>query len=367
MMPLQIARFAFITSLPTAYAQVAPLIVVALSIDAMVLVIWYYLGVMINNRGVKASALNEFYQLIGTVILIGLVVGILVMSESVFSTALNNNPNGLMSHDKMVALCNNVHDTSSLDIIGRGSSGTNPSGTDPSLLYGPTGPSGNFPGICNMLTPDPTDLTMRLDYPLAATSVIIANLTNQTAANMNYSFIYDSYVGFLAQFRPTVNICIDPVEAISCIPNPVKEAPFVLHAEFAPYVGFGLLLKNLNLFFLLMNLSVQSFIAQLLFVTIFLYVWPWLLFVGILFRSTFFTRRIGGLMVAIVIGGLLIFPTVYSIEYLSLANGIKVAPGSGSPNGFNTTYQFNALTTLVATPDKATFDGPIQPGTMNGN
>jgi hypothetical protein len=78
----------------------------------------------------------------------------------------------------------------------------------------------------------------------------------------------------------------------------------------------------------------------MLIISIILFAWPYLLFGGIVLRSTFFTRKAGGLLIAITLGAIIVFPTLFGIEYLALGNGI---PGATALSPYNTTYGFNAL------------------------
>ena len=336
------------TSLPNAYTQLMPLVILALLLDAMIVAVWYYIGVALNNNGIKGSAKGEFYQFIGTCLMVAIIIAVLVFASTAFSGTLNDTQ--LMSQTAIGSMCSNVMTTSPLDIIGK----TN------SLLSGPatsTG-TGSFPGLCTLVSSTTPDITTKLDYPISATSVIIANLTNQTAANLNSSFTIDAWIGFLSALSPQLNLCIDkPPGAIPClIPNPILSPLFELRYMNTPYAGYGMLLSNLGTFGTLLNFSVQSFVAQLLLLTIFLYTWPYLLFGGLVLRSTFFTRRIGGLLMAAAIAGLMIFPMVYAFEYLSIGHGIQqTAIGGTSSNAAvaNAIYGYNAVTAL--------------PGANNGN
>ena len=334
------------SSLPDAYTQLMPLVILALLVDVMVVVIWYYMGVALNNSGIKASAKGEFYQFIGTCIMVIIIIAVLIFASTAFYNAMG--ATNLMKPDTISAMCANVMGTTSLDIIGK----TN------SLLSGPQTNSGtgNFPGLCALVPSSAgssTDITMKLDYPLSATAVVIANLTNQTAANLNYSFTVDAWLGFLSKLSPMLNLCIDPeTEGMSCIiPNPVAAPLFEIKYTNTPYSGYSLLTSNLATFGSLLNFSAESFIAQLLLATIFLYTWPYMLFAGLILRSTFFTRRIGGLLMAVALAGLLVFPMVYSFEYLAIGNGIQQpVSGSSNPTGYNSIYGFNAVTSLPGTP-----------------
>jgi hypothetical protein len=335
------------TNLTTVSAEVMPLILIALMLDAVLIVIWYYFGVAMNNGRVKESAKGEFYQLIGTALMIAIIVGVLVLSSAAFYSAVSSTSTNLMNPTTISTLCTNIESSTQLDIIGN----TN------SILSGPVSGTGNFIGICSLVGAGQTDLTSKLDYPIAASAVVIANLTNQTAANLNYSFTYDAWIGFLSQVSPMLNLCIDPPTGIGClVPNPIKAPIFIFSFTSTPYAGYNMLISNLQTFGALLNLSLQSFIAQMLIISMFIYLWPYLLFVGILLRSTFLTRRLGGLLIAAALVGLIVYPLIFSTEYLTLGNGFTASVTGASPanlNGYNTTYGFNTTTTL--------------PGNNNGN
>ncbi len=318
-----------------ANAQLMPLVFVAMMLDAIVVVVWYYLGVLLNNSAVKQSALGEFYQFIGTVIMVGIIIGSLYMLSTVFYSSLG--ATSLMKPSAISQLCNNIMSTSQLDVLGKSNS----------LLSGPASTTAKYIGLCSLVKPNGNpSITQRLDYPLAATGVIIANLTNQTAANLNYSFTIGAFLGFLSELTPSIEICTPP-----CLyPNPEVQPLLNVSASFIPYKGYSLLTGSFTAINGLLTWSTEAFIAQILLLSIFMYIWPWLLFGGFVLRSTLFTRRLGGLLIAVAIVGLLVFPTVFAFEYLAMANGISVGTGTGNPNGLNTTYGFNAITSIPATP-----------------
>jgi len=358
----------------SAGAALGPLLFIALMIDAFVVACWYFAGAALGNNSVKGAALGEFYQFIGTVVLVGILIGTLAVLGGVYYSAISATT--LMSPTAISTLCGNIEKSTALDLLGS----TN------SLLSGPASGSGNFIGICTLTGSGSgssqgagSSLTSKLEYPLAATAVIVANLTNQTANNLNSTFTMDAWIGFLQQLKTTIGICIQVPNTGTCIvPNPTKDPIFNLEYILGVYQGYDILLNNLTVFGNLLNLSVESFIIQLLFISIFLYTWPWLLFGGLILRSTPFTRNIGGLLIAIAIGGLLIYPTIFAIEYLSLANGFNPQTGaigtsggnygastnpgfgglspSGSQNncnsnsiGYNTSYGFCVVTSLPST------------------
>jgi hypothetical protein len=193
MIPLQlfVTNLVLQTSLPNAAALLLPLVLLALLLDAVIIVVWYYLGVMLNNSGIKGGALSEFYQLIGTAILTAMIIGVLILVSTSFYSVMGSTT--LMKPATISSLCTNIESTSQLNILG--SSG--------SFLSGPTNGAGtgSLTGICTIVATQP-DITSKLDYPLAATAVITANMTNQTAANLNYSYTVDAWLGFLSKLTP---------------------------------------------------------------------------------------------------------------------------------------------------------------------
>ncbi len=120
---------------------------------------------------------------------------------------------------------------------------------------------------------------------------------------------------------------------------------------FIPYAGYNIIYSELGTLGELLTMSANAFVAQFLFLIISLFAWPWLIFGGLVLRSTLFTRKIGGLLIATGIGMILIFPAVFSLEYLGLGNGISglISSSSGScisgnPNGcIGYDYGFNTI------------------------
>ncbi len=343
-----------------AQTALGPLVVIALMLDALIVIIWYFIGSLLNNSKVKGAAAGEFNQFIGTVILVGILLGALTTLSSVYYSAIS--ATNLMSPTAISTMCTNIESSSQLDLLG----------SKNSFLSGPSSSTGNFPGLCSFVSSSSiSSLTDKLNYPLAASAVVVANLTNQTAANLNYSFTMDAWLGFLQQLRPTIGVCIDPKdEGAGClIPNPVLTPTFYLKFSYDVDAGYSLIIKNFAIIGTLLNLSVESFIVQLFFIAIFLYTWPWLLFGGIILRGTLFTRRLGGLLIAIAISGLLVYPTIFAIEYTSLGNGFSQSatggnyggvPSAGTGTGtsqcnsntigYNSTYGFCSVTALPGTP-----------------
>ncbi|MGC8478594.1 MAG: hypothetical protein ACP5NE_01550 [Candidatus Micrarchaeia archaeon] len=310
-----------------------PLVLLAFFIDAMLLSIWYFLGVLLNNRTVKSSALSEFYQLIGTALLIAVVLGVLVFAgELIYSTMSST---ALLNPFTVSNMLNNVMTTTQLSIIGPSDSLLVPANT----AY--------FPGVFLIVydAEYTNSFTTKIDYPLAASVAVLANLTNQTAGNINNMFNLDAFLGFLDTLTPQTGFCIS--KGLPCyVPNIGAITDFWISVGFTPYAGYDMIYTSMKALTLVLTSSLEAFVAQLLFFVTILYAWPFLLFLGIIFRATFFTRKVGGLLIAIAVSSVLIFPTIFALEYLSLANGVPAYAPS--------TYGFNSITPLPAAPSGTT-------------
>ena len=325
-----------VPSFPAAKANLMPLVLAALMLDGVIVSLWYIFGTILNNSTVKASARGEFYQLIGTAILIAIILSLLVVFSQFFFSTLNGT--ALMSNSTLGTMCSNIEGTSQLNLLQSG---------------------GLMGTICPYITGRSDSLTYEMGYPLAATAVVIANLTNQTAMNLNSFFVEDSYLGFLSTFSPMFNICISgEVDVPWClVPLPEPPPAFDISFTFTPLAGFNLIYRGFAALGVLITTAYESFILQLTFITMFLYIWPSLLFIGLVLRATFFTRKIGGLFIAVAIGAILFYPVVFSLQYLVLGRGLGNVPGFGNvllaaPNTIATIYGFNSITSnsLTAIP-----------------
>ncbi len=342
-----IASMLAITSYSSVKSMLMPLVALALLIDAVLVGAWYMIGSLLNNNTVKAAARSEGYQLIGTGIMVIAILALLIVVGYMFFSVANAYT--LLNASTITNLCNGLHANSQLDAL---SSST-------SLLVS----SGAFPGLCSVASQaqaKPPTFTGMIDYPLAATGIVIANLTNQTAMQLNDAFLVDSWLGFLSTMKPTVNICIaagEPVP-IQCI-VPVAPPDLTIQFSITPFAGLKMVYDGFGALGTLMITAVESFMAQLTITAIFLYAWPFLLFGGIILRAVFLTRRLGGLLIAFAIGGILFYPAIFSIEYIAMGSGLASLMGynsqqSGAPYTFaqNSTpaaYGFNDIFTSSLT------------------
>ncbi|MGC8669647.1 MAG: hypothetical protein ACP5TL_00650 [Candidatus Micrarchaeia archaeon] len=329
MIPIEMFLF-LSSSFTTAKSLLMPLVVVALMLDSAFIAIWYLIGTALGNSTVKAGARDEFYQLIGTVLLIAIVLGILYVIASSYISILNST--ALMNSNTMYTLCQNVESL--------------PKSLSLNIVHDFLAGNSKFEGLCNIvkagsLSPQnqPT-VTEELDYPLAASSVIVASLTDQSVREYNAAFLFDAFVGYLSKLSPQINVCVYPGWLSPCIIplyGAMQSPDFLLHVAFTPYSGYSFIYKLLTPLGTLMTTAIEFFVAQLSINVIALYIWPYLIFLGLLFRSVFFTRKLGGLLIATAIGVILFYPTIYSIEYISL---------SKSTSYYNSTYGYNTVTNI---------------------
>ncbi len=318
-------------------SDLIPLAFMALLFDSVIIGIWYIAATLLQNQGAKESAKNEFYQFVGTIVMISIIIFVITTFGVIFYNGLNST--SLMDSSSIYALCNGIAAHSQLGILNSNSVTSHSA----SLLVQSSSSSASFPGLCSLVN-SPSSLTEMVDYPLAASGVIIANMTNQTANNMNSFFIYDAFLGFLETVSPTIMFCGNPAFLLCLGPLPTPIV-FFLTVSFTPYKGISLIYKTLATLGSVLNIAFESFIVQLNFIAIFIYAWPYLLFIGIIFRATVFTRKIGGLFIAVAIGVILFYPSVFAIEYLSLGNGIGSAltASSSSTISIASAYGFNSL------------------------
>ena len=322
---------------------IIPLAIAAILLDSAIIAIWYMIGSILNNSTVKSSALNEFYQIAGTILIALIVIWAVTTFGKFFETALSGT--SLMSYSTMNSLCTSLSSTTNLNLIG----------VSPSLLYASTA-SGSTPGICNIISgaPTTTDVTQISDYPLAVTGLILANMTNQTVTNLDQFFEVDAYVGFFAKATPTFKFCTQVPNILGPCVIPVVPIRPILSTgiSYTPFAGYAMIIGSMKSIGDILSFAFESFTLQLLLLTAFMLTWPYLIFGGIVLRATPFTRKIGGLLIAIGIGAVLIFPAVYTIEYLAMGAGVNNAFISQSSQGITSTYGFNSIytSTLTALP-----------------
>ncbi len=310
-------------------SSLVPLAIAALLLDSVIIAAWYFFGVILNNNGAKQSARGELYQLVGTAFLIVLLIGIISVFSGSLEAALSNT--NLLSPASLSTSSNSVC--------------SYVSGSQFTLIN-----SGLSSTFCNIVSGKSGlgPLTSKIDYPLAASGIVISNLTNQAMVNLNSYYQVDMFVGFLSKLSPKFNICIaDVADSGECL---VPEPPVAFLIDFTstPYSGLSFISNGMALLGIILTSGLYSFVLQLIFILLFLFAWPYLIFIGIILRSNFITRKVGGLFIAVAIGAVFFYPILFATQYLTLGNGLNNVPNYGNvistqPNSISSIYGYNTI------------------------
>ncbi|VVB77174.1 Uncharacterised protein [uncultured archaeon] len=290
--PIAAAQASFITE-SSVLNDWLPIIFIAVTLSVTITAAYYLAGVILNSNRIKSNALNELAQAIGTAIVTVLIVCILAFAGSgTFSLV------SLLSPSSMSTVCGQLA-SSSITMLNSNAA-----------VSGVPTPTNTICGQISAISGGGASATQRLDYGLFATYVVLANVTNQAADNLNSMYIFEGWIGYLSQFTSHSGICT-PVDC--AIPG----APTEIDVEFSfkPLAGYGALSSITAPIEAEAGLTFYLMFVQLLVITLFLLAWPYFLAVGIVLRSTFFTRRIGGLLMAIGLTIVLLYPIMYLIEY----------------------------------------------------
>lgn len=327
-----------------------PLVFLALLIDAAIVAIWWMAGAVLANNRVKAAAKGEAAQLLGTAIIAAIILGSLVGFGAIYlsSVGIASSPGPgytVLSPAMIWGMCQN--DLGSSSYLSFASTAVNlQSDLADNLCSVAHNVQQGYPG---------PDHVYYIDYPLAASGVVIANLTNQVGLNFNDTFILDEWLGFLSKFNLTVALCVQTISkpgACTAYPilaplplgtPPIPFAPiYVVYFKWSetPMAGLYMVQKSLDTVSTLLYTTLGVDSIQLIFIDTFIYIWPFLIFVGLVMRGLFFTRKLGGLFIAIGIGAILFYPTVFSIEYL-ISNNPDIVPVTQVQFQCGGTYNFN--------------------------
>ncbi|MDE1845682.1 MAG: PKD domain-containing protein [Candidatus Micrarchaeota archaeon] len=285
--------------------QWLPILAIAIFLSISFAAILYMLGKILNDPQISARGLSELGQGIGTAIFAVLAVGVLLffgtfISGSTlftggFSTDISNICAGFSSPQVQLALVQQNPTTLMCTIV----KGTNGGGVD---------------------------ATPYLNYGLASSYVIIANLTNQAANNINSLYVYEGFVGFLSTLVSDPGFC-EP--APSCT-IPVVQRLFSVDVSSKPLAGYSLIssmtrpVESQAVFIFYMLLT------QMVVFIILINIWPYLLAAGILLRALPFTRSAGGLLMGLTLVIVIILPLVTMIEYGALAHGVTTSQLAGN-------------------------------------
>lgn len=282
-----------------------PVIMAAAILAVMLASVYYMIGWLLNNNRVKASAISELQHAGGSILLVVLLVWFFYLigtSSSIgFSSILGSGGASQVSN-----ICNKILPNSQIS-------------TFKSTYYDT---AQNLPGpttsVCQYLIngkSGATPITKKIDYGLAATYVIFANMSNQSSMELNSLYNFDSLLFFLRNLQPFIVVCI-PAECDLPVPDVVP----TLKLSYNPYGGYILQRAIMPAITTEGTISLYMFVIQMVLILLVLISWPYLLAGGILLRTIPFTRRIGGLLIAATIVAVVIYPTVFLFEYSSLSN-----------------------------------------------
>lgn len=344
----------------TSYSELQdwlPIAMLSIALSISVVSLYYLFAVFLNNRRMKARAVGELGQAIGTGIIVLIILAILMfIGGGIFSQVPAVSPSSLST------LC-----TQLLPAKFQGGQGSEvdflqTTGT----LNGNPNPTNT---ICDEVVPlsyghIPT-LTDGIDYGLFANYLILANVTNQLLNNYNSLYLFEGWIGFVQGFTSVTQVC----EPTSCA-LPIGPRESNEKYTYQPLSGFNALLRITQPVEQQGAITFYIFFLQLMLFMLILYLWPWLLAAGIILRASFFTRRVGGLLIALTLSLLLILPTVYIMEYSAFQN---VNPALGLIGASSSTipmfpiYQRNTITgqtTVYGSPTPT--DGYVLSNTLSG-
>lgn len=334
------------------------IILLGVLVSLMLVGIYYMIGAVLGNQKVKTSALSMFVDVLGTIV----IVVIVLFTLNYFGTTLSLAQ--FVPPQRMLTLCNQV---------GYGSTNSGPPVyflNANSLTLTNWDGSAQLPEpahvICNdIIAPQANgngDITTNIDYGLASTYMIVDNLTNQTGGELDGLYYFENLIYFLRNYVVVYQLC-DPITCAAPIPSPTPESQgdfaFATRVSFSYFNGYVLgrlitpyVTAEIDLMFYLYTIQLIGIIMILL-------LWPYMLAAGLLLRSFPWTRRMGGLLIATVIVGLLIYPAVYLFQYNALHNLTPLSPiGASSGSAGLSSPSVDALTLCGRSIQYQGFDWP---------
>ncbi len=282
-----------------------PVIIIASTLAVLLASIYYMIGWLLNNNRVKASAISELQHAGASILIVVLLVWFFFLigtSSSIsFSSILGSGGTSQINN-----ICNNILPNSQISTF------NSVYQDNAQNLPGPT------TAVCKYLIDSNagvTPVTRQIDYGLASTYVVFANMSNQSAMELNSLYNFDSLLFFLRNLRPFIVVCI-PAECDLPVPDVVP----TLKLSYNPYGGYVLQRAIMPAITTEGTIALYMFVIQMVLILIVLMGWPYLLAGGIVLRTIPFTRRIGGLLIAATVVAVVIYPTVFLFEYSSLSN-----------------------------------------------
>lgn len=268
-----------------------PIVFLGILFSFLIVSVHYILGAALQNNRVKSSAIGELGQVLGAAIIAVIVIGVLYfIGTSEFSLVSFISPSSVSS------LCAQV-----------GAS---------KLTFLSGAPTNTICNSVSLLESGSSDITDRLDYGLFSSYAIIANVTNQASNNLDAMYVFEGWLGFLSKFTSNTAICMP---GQTCW-NPAIPRDFSLDFSYSPLAGYQALTSVTAPLEAEASLTFYLLFMQLVVILVLLYAWPYFLAAGMIMKATFFTRRLGGLLMAIALSGVLIFPLMYVLEYSAFSN-----------------------------------------------
>jgi hypothetical protein len=300
-----------------------PLVFIALMLSMMLIAVYYITGSLFDNAKIKQTAVRELGQVVGVAIIVAIIIAALPSFNNVVAllippTALNG-------------ICTSLKSTTNVQ-VNLLQNGILASPFSSSIAK--YTPSYYF---CNVVNSYPTesgfsinkaslDLTPFMDYGLSSIYLITANVTNQAANDLNSLYIYTSYLGFLANFEDIARVCA-PADCFTGIGTLIN-----IKYSSTTFVGYNMLIRDLDPIDLEGVLLFEVLFIQLMLVMFLLYAWPYLLAAGLVLKASIFGRKLGGLLIAIAIVAVIIFPIVFAVEYSALSGGNLKPIGAPIPS-----------------------------------
>ena len=331
----------------SAFTNWVPVIFAASLLAVLLAGVYYLIGYLLNNNRIRASAISELEQAGGSVLLVVLIIGVLYLvgtSTSVSFTGILGNHVSDFSN-----ICNNYLSGAQVSML-------NSNKFDNGLPEPTTAVCQNLIGAGGPKVGAADQITTNIDFGLAATYVVIANMTNESIGELNSLYNFESLIFFLRNLNPFIGECFPA----TCV-DPLAPTVENLQLMYKPYGGYVLHRTIMPMIVTQAILSNYMMILELIIVLMLLLFWPYLLGAGILLRTVPFTRRAGGLIIAATVVGVLILPTLFLIEYSALSNlhnqpfiGSSQIPGmalcgfgaTGQSNGANILYCYTSATQL---------------------
>lgn len=302
------------TSTTSVFYSWIPVIVLAILAAAALTVAYYGIASLIGNPRLKAQALDEFAQVLGTAVVIVLILGLLNIYGGLSFSAYPK------LNSAVQAIC-----------------GPNQLGS-PTTQITFLSSNSNTPGPTQMICSDIVDqastggITQNIDYGLGSTYALVANITNQAGNSLNYLNVFESYYATLANMKPQESICWPGLCASS-----LKAAVGTITYVYQPFYIYGKVRGGTLFIGVEASLSFYVGLLEMLLIILMIFGWPYLLAAGLILRASAYTRKAGGLLIAIVLVGMLLFPILNIFEYLSLSNVTNPLSTANSPIGLTQT------------------------------